>query len=111
VISRTPAEFFEEAESELREAGALEPVYRGELYLELHRGTLTSQAAMKRHNRRCESLLRAAEYLSTAASALRGAPYPREELDEIWRTVLLHQFHDILPGTSISWVHREARDT
>ncbi|WP_431912798.1 alpha-mannosidase [Nonomuraea jabiensis] len=111
VISRTPAEFFEEAESELREAGVLEPVYRGELYLELHRGTLTSQAAMKRHNRRCESLLRAAEYLSTAASALRGAPYPREDLDEIWRTVLLHQFHDILPGTSISWVHREARET
>ncbi|TDD15902.1 alpha-mannosidase [Nonomuraea diastatica] len=111
VSSRSPAEFFQEAEAELLEAGSLEPVYRGELYLELHRGTLTSQAAMKRHNRRCESLLRAAEYLSAAASTLRGAPYPREDLDEIWRTVLLHQFHDILPGTSIAWVHREARDT
>ncbi|MEQ4723929.1 glycoside hydrolase family 38 C-terminal domain-containing protein [Nonomuraea sp. B19D2] len=111
VLSRAPAEFFQEAEAELRDAGPLQPVYRGELYLELHRGTLTSQAAMKRHNRRCESLLRAAEQLSAAASALRGAPYPRADLDEIWRTVLLHQFHDILPGTSISWVHREARDT
>ncbi|MFC4006952.1 alpha-mannosidase [Nonomuraea purpurea] len=111
VTSRSPAEFFTDAEAELRQAGALQPVHRGELYLELHRGTLTSQAAMKRHNRHCESLLRAAEYLGAAASTLRGAPYPRQELDEIWRTVLLHQFHDILPGTSIAWVHREARDT
>ncbi|KAK1185120.1 glycosyl hydrolase-related protein [Streptomyces sp. NBS 14/10] len=115
VVSRTPAEFFEDAEAELREvesvAPPLAPVHRGELYLELHRGTLTSQVAMKRHNRACESLLRAAEYLSAAATVLRGAPYPKDRLDEIWRTVLLHQFHDILPGTSISWVHREARDT
>ncbi|MFF7650973.1 alpha-mannosidase [Streptomyces sp. NPDC007983] len=115
VVSRTPAEFFEDAEAELREAESvarpLAPVHSGELYLELHRGTLTSQVAMKRHNRRCESLLRAAEYLGAAATVLRGAPYPRQSLDEIWRCVLLHQFHDILPGTSISWVHREARDT
>ncbi|MFI0821125.1 alpha-mannosidase [Streptomyces sp. NPDC021098] len=115
VVSRTPAEFFEDAEAELREvesvARPLAPVHSGELYLELHRGTLTSQVAMKRHNRACESLLRAAEYLSAAATVLRGEPYPGETLDDIWRTVLLHQFHDILPGTSISWVHREARDT
>ncbi|MEU5104904.1 glycoside hydrolase family 38 C-terminal domain-containing protein [Streptomyces sp. NPDC021354] len=115
VVSRTPAEFFEDAEAELREvesaARPLAPVHRGELYLELHRGTLTSQVAMKRHNRTCESLLRAAEYLGAAAAVLRGAPYPQESLDEIWQSVLLHQFHDILPGTSISWVHREARDT
>ncbi|MEV7090785.1 glycoside hydrolase family 38 C-terminal domain-containing protein [Streptomyces sp. NPDC093085] len=114
VVSRPPAEFFRDAEGELAEvtaaAPALAPVHRGELYLELHRGTLTSQAEMKRSNRRCESLLRAAEYLGAAAALLRGAPYPREELDEIWRGVLLHQFHDILPGTSISWVHREARE-
>ncbi|MFJ4685097.1 alpha-mannosidase [Streptomyces sp. NPDC088789] len=115
VISRPPAQFFQDAEAELRDIGTvsptLEPVHRGELYLELHRGTLTSQTAMKRHNRRCESLLRAAEYLSAAAYVLRGTPYPQECLDELWRAVLLHQFHDILPGTSISWVHREARDT
>ncbi|WP_257231544.1 alpha-mannosidase [Streptomyces sp. Rer75] len=115
VVSRTPAEFFEDAEAELREvesvARPLAPVHRGELYLELHRGTLTSQVAMKRHNRACESLLRAAEYLGAAATVLRGVPYPGESLDEIWRGVLLHQFHDILPGTSISWVHREARAT
>ncbi|MFI5798070.1 alpha-mannosidase [Streptomyces sp. NPDC051677] len=113
VASRTPAEFFHDAETELQaitEASpSLAPVHRGELYLELHRGTLTSQAAMKRYNRRCESLLRAAEYLSAAATVLHGTPWPRKELDEIWRGVLLHQFHDILPGTSISWVHREAR--
>ncbi|WP_230993572.1 alpha-mannosidase [Streptomyces endocoffeicus] len=115
VTPRTPHEFFEDAEAELREVSettpSMAPVYRGELYLELHRGTLTSQTAMKQHNRRCESLLRAAEYLSAAASLLRGRPYPHEELDDIWRSVLLLQFHDILPGTSISWVHREARAT
>ncbi|MEW1718178.1 glycoside hydrolase family 38 C-terminal domain-containing protein [Streptomyces sp. NPDC093109] len=114
VVSRTPAEFFQDAETELAEvtaaSPALAPVHRGELYLELHRGTLTSQVAMKRYNRRCESLLRAAEYLCAAATLLHEAPCPREELDAIWRGVLLHQFHDILPGTSISWVHREARD-
>ncbi|MFE2943256.1 alpha-mannosidase [Streptomyces sp. NPDC059255] len=113
VVSRTPAAFFQDAEGELAEITAaspsLAPVHRGELYLELHRGTLTSQVAMKRYNRRCESLLRAAEYLGAAATLLGAAPYPRDELDEIWRGVLLHQFHDILPGTSISWVHREAR--
>ncbi|AXG81789.1 alpha-mannosidase [Streptomyces paludis] len=114
VVSRTPAEFFHDAETELAgitaASPALAPVHRGELYLELHRGTLTSQVAMKRYNRGCESLLRAVEYLCAAATLLRDAPAPREELDEIWRGVLLHQFHDILPGTSISWVHREARD-
>ncbi|MEU1301201.1 alpha-mannosidase [Streptomyces shenzhenensis] len=113
VTPRTPAEFFQDAEAELREVDAvarnLAPVHRGELYLELHRGTLTSQVAMKQYNRRCESLLRAAEYLSAAATLRHGTPYPSKTLDDIWQGVLLHQFHDILPGTSISWVHREAR--
>src|SRR5690606_5564183 len=54
-----------------------------------------------------EHALREAELWATAA-ALRGAPYPYEELDAAWETVLLQQFHDILPGTSIAWVHREA---
>ena len=83
----------------------------GELYLEIHRGTYTSQAAMKQGNRRSEHLLREAELWSATAAA-RGPPaYPSEELAELWRIVLLHQFHDILPGSSIAWVHREARAT
>ncbi len=86
-------------------------MWAGELYLEIHRGTYTSQAAMKQGNRRSEHLLREAE-LWSATAAVRGLlRYPAEELDEIWRIVLLHQFHDILPGSSIAWVHREARAT
>lgn len=78
------------------------------MYLELHRGTYTSQARTKQGNRRSEHLLREAE-LWSATAAWRGlADYPYESLDEIWRTVLLLQFHDILPGSSIAWVYQEA---
>ena len=87
------------------------PVWAGELYLEIHRGTYTSQAAIKQGNRRSEHLLREAE-LWSATAAVRGLlDYPSEELERLWKTVLLHQFHDILPGSSIAWVHREARAT
>ncbi|QEU90055.1 alpha-mannosidase [Streptomyces kanamyceticus] len=104
----TPAEFFEKAEAEYPNP----PVWVGELYLELHRATLTSQAGTKQGNRRSEHLLREAE-LWAATAAVRSAEfaYPYEQLDRIWKTVLLHQFHDILPGSSIAWVHREARAT
>ncbi|WP_431836638.1 alpha-mannosidase [Cellulomonas sp. Y8] len=112
---RSPAAFFEDAEAELATVTAedprLAPSWHGELYLELHRGTLTSQVAMKQRNRRSEGLLRTAEYLSAAATLATGEPYPADELERAWQDVLLLQFHDILPGTSISWVHREARDT
>ncbi|MCO5970575.1 alpha-mannosidase [Actinoallomurus soli] len=102
----TPAEFFDAAEAEA--AGA--PVWAGELYLEVHRGTYTTQAAVKRGNRRCEHLLREAE-LWCATAAVRGlAPYPYEELDALWKEVLLYQFHDILPGSSIAWVYRETTE-
>ncbi len=110
VTVRGPHEFFEDAEAEAAAHGGA-PVWTGELYLELHRGTFTSQLAMKQGNRRAEALLRTAEYLATAAALRTGGGYPADELDDIWRTVLLHQFHDILPGSSISWVHREARRT
>ncbi len=83
----------------------------GELYLELHRATLTSQAKTKQGNRRSEHLLREAELWAATAAVRTGFPYPYEDLDRIWKTVLLHQFHDILPGSSIAWVHREARAT
>jgi len=102
----TPEEFFATAEAEYPDA----PTWVGELYLEAHRGTYTSQAATKRGNRRSEHLLREAELWSAVASVRHGVPYPYEALDRIWKTVLLHQFHDILPGSSIAWVHREAAD-
>ncbi|KRF26421.1 glycoside hydrolase family 38 C-terminal domain-containing protein [Phycicoccus sp. Soil803] len=84
------------------------PVWVGELYLELHRATLTSQHRTKAGNRRCEHLLVEAELWATTAAVRAGAAYPHDELDALWKQVLLHQFHDILPGTSIAWVHREA---
>lgn len=107
VVWETPRAFFEKAEAEYPDA----PVWVGELYLELHRATLTSQAMTKQGNRRSEHLLREAELWAATAAVRTGFPYPYEELDRIWKTVLLHQFHDILPGSSIAWVHREARAT
>src|SRR5918995_353836 len=104
VTVESPAAFFAAAEAEYPDA----PVWSGELYFELHRGTYTSQAATKAGNRRSERLLREAELWAATAAVRAGAPYPYDELDELWKTVLLHQFHDILPGSSISWVHREA---
>ncbi|MER7660240.1 glycoside hydrolase family 38 C-terminal domain-containing protein [Streptomyces sp. NPDC096193] len=100
-----PDAFFEAARAEYPDA----PVWSGELYLELHRATYTSQARTKQGNRRSEHRLREAELWATAA-ALRipGYDYPYKWLDRLWKTVLLHQFHDILPGSSIAWVHREA---
>ena len=103
-----PVDFFAKAHAEYPDA----PVWAGELYLELHRGTYTSQAGTKQGNRRSESLLREAElWAATAAVRVPGYAYPYEDLERIWKTVLLHQFHDILPGSSIAWVHREARET
>ncbi|KQO63740.1 glycoside hydrolase family 38 C-terminal domain-containing protein [Curtobacterium sp. Leaf261] len=102
----TPRSFFEAAEREYPNA----PTWVGELYLEGHRGTYTSQAAMKQGNRRSEHLLREAELWSTTATLRYGAPYPYDALDRLWKTVLLHQFHDILPGSSIGWVHRQAAE-
>jgi alpha-mannosidase len=75
----------------------------GELYLETHRGTLTTHADVKRANRRGEEALRAAEMWSVAAGLDR-----REPLDRAWKLLLLQQFHDILPGSSIQWVYRDA---
>jgi alpha-mannosidase len=100
----SPAEFFAAAEAEYPNP----PVWSGELYLEFHRGTYTSQARTKRGNRRSEHLLREAELWATTAAVRAGVPYPAETLERCWHTVLLQQFHDILPGTSIAWVHQEA---
>jgi alpha-mannosidase len=105
VVVEHPDEFFAKAREEYPDA----PVWVGELYLELHRATYTSQARTKQGNRRSEHLLREAElWATTAALHAPGYSYPYEKLDRLWKTVLLHQFHDILPGSSIAWVHREA---
>jgi alpha-mannosidase len=82
----------------------------GELYLEFHRGTYTSQAANKKGNRDSEFLLRDAEFLAAFAPDYPQT-YPAEELEQVWKKVLLNQFHDIIPGSSVREVYEEsARD-
>ncbi|OMH24571.1 alpha-mannosidase [Tersicoccus phoenicis] len=100
----TPASFFTRAEAEYPDP----PVWVGELYLEKHRATFTSQHRTKRGNRRCEALLYEAELWCTTATVRTGVTYPAEDLDRLWRMVLLLQFHDILPGSAIAWVHQDA---
>jgi alpha-mannosidase len=107
VAVESPEAFFSAAHKEYPHA----PVWLGELYLEFHRGTYTSQAKTKQGNRRSEHLLREAELWCASAALRTGADYPYALLDRIWKLVLLNQFHDILPGSSIAWVHREARAT
>ena len=82
--------------------------WEGELYFELHRGTYTSQAANKRYNRKTEILLHDIEFLSVLNGVFESKnAYPKKELDEIWERVLLNQFHDILPGSSIRQVYED----
>lgn len=80
----------------------------GELYLEKHQGTLTSQAANKRCNRKMEIMLRELEFASMLANINNDYVYPQEEIEKIWKEVLLYQFHDILPGSSIKCVYDES---
>nr|WP_225953449.1 glycoside hydrolase family 38 C-terminal domain-containing protein [Kibdelosporangium phytohabitans] len=107
VVIEKPNEFFEKAHAEYPDA----PVWSGEMYLELHRATYTSQARTKAGNRRSEHLLREAELWAATAAVGGDYEYPHEAFDRLWKVVLLHQFHDILPGSSIAWVHREAEAT
>ena len=83
-------------------------VWRGELYFEMHRATYTTQAAQKLANRRGEEALRAAEMLCAAAAARGAAKYPQAELLGLWKSLLLCQFHDIIPGSSIHRVYEES---
>lgn len=81
------------------------PRWVGELYFELHRGTLTSVGKVKRNNRKCEFLLQTAEKLSVIEGALLNDAYDQKLFDRWWKILLLHQFHDALPGSSIHEVY------
>ncbi len=85
------------------------PVWVGELYLEYHRGTFTTQGWIKRANRKNEMLYRDAEALATLAAAA-GEQYPADELRKGWEILLRNQFHDILPGSSIAEAYADCRD-
>ena len=82
------------------------PVYDGELYYENHRGTFTSQAFIKENNRRGEFMMRNAEILNVFG----GKEYPAEKMEEAWKILLINQFHDILPGTSIHEAMENTRE-
>ncbi len=86
----------------LAQKSAALPKWEGELYLELHRGTLTTQARTKKNNRKLEELVATAESLCCALSL---AEYPARDFDQIWKMMLLNQFHDIIPGSSIRKVY------
>ncbi|MFC0673262.1 alpha-mannosidase [Brachybacterium hainanense] len=103
----TPDAFFDAARAEYAQAA---PVHRGELYLEFHRGIFTSQLEMKQGNRRAEHALRTLELVWSLVTARGLGRIDQEAVDRLWERTLLLQFHDILPGSSIAWVHREARE-
>ena len=97
-------ENFEKGCEELRRT----PRWVGELYLELHRGTYTSVAKNKKNNRDCEFLLQKAESINAIAAAMgMRSDYPDQKLYSAWQTLLLNQFHDILPGSSIKEVYED----
>ncbi len=100
----TPAEFF----ADLEKQGLPKERYVGELYFQSHRGTYTSQAKTKKGNRKSELALREAELWGSAAKALKGFAFDHKTLYDSWVKVMLNQFHDILPGSSIQRVYEEA---
>ncbi|WP_068783446.1 alpha-mannosidase [Paenibacillus phocaensis] len=106
VIQEPAIAFFERLE---QEASRFQ-TYRGELYLEKHQGTLTTQGRNKWYNRKLEKALRELEFAASLRLALGDglAAYPSDRLEEIWKEVLLYQFHDILPGSSITRVYDES---
>ena len=100
---RSSDQFFELLEKDCTDR----PTVVGELYFEYHRGTYTTQAATKKNNRKNEFLLHDVEFLSLCAQRLGVYKYPQAELEHLWKILLLNQFHDILPGSSIALVYED----
>lgn len=96
-------DFFDRASTKAKNL----PVWKDELYLETHRGTYTTQAILKKNNRRAEIMYRNAEMLWSACKLL-GGNYPREKLNTGWKTLLKNQFHDILPGSHVTQARKDA---
>ncbi|KAF2106680.1 glycosyl hydrolases family 38 N-terminal domain-containing protein [Lophiotrema nucula] len=106
-------DFFDRLEKKVEDGTELVTWY-GELYFELHRGTYTTQANNKRNNRKAEILIREIEYLATLATIKKSYDgkssykYPKKDLDDMWENVLLCQFHDCLPGSSIEMCYDDS---
>ncbi|BBI31921.1 alpha-mannosidase [Cohnella abietis] len=105
-------EYFAKLQQTVEQSDRYVHTWDGELYLEYHRGTYTSQAYNKRMNRKLELLSRDAEWLQVCRAALSGdwSNYPQEQLDESWKIILRNQFHDIIPGSSIPEVYHDSRE-
>ncbi len=102
-------DYFERLEERIKDKNV--PVWDDELYFELHRGTYTSQAFIKKENRESEVLYHNAEFLNSLVLCLfDDFEYPKEILNKGWELLLLNQFHDILPGSSIREVYEDARE-
>lgn len=84
------------------------PIWNDELYLEFHRGCYTTHAGQKQQNRDCEKKLYQAELFASLATLVTGSSYPKEALEIAWKKALFNQFHDILPGSSITQVFVDA---
>lgn len=109
VKTSTAGEFFERLHQNIAQADGYIHKWDGELYLEYHRGTYTSQAFMKQSNRKLELLYRRAEFLTSWLPEL-GQQLANEELKKGWKIILRNQFHDIIPGSSIHEVYEDARE-
>lgn len=110
VIPGTAGEYFEKLQETVKQTDRHVPTWDGELYLEYHRGTYTSQARNKKNNRKTELKLREVEWLCSEAAVRAGdfSSYPSEELKEAWKILLRNQFHDIIPGSSIHEVYEDS---
>ena len=103
----TATSFFNKLCKNITKKKELLPSWRGELYLEFHRGTYTSIAKNKRNNRQCEFLILDTEALCVMMDKLRVSKFPKKELHEAWEVLLTNQFHDIIPGSSIPEVYEK----
>jgi len=100
-----PKEYFDNLKKDMVENEREYPTWRGELYLEYHRGTYTSQAEIKLQNRRLEDKIREAEILNTITDF-----YPQSDIENNWKKINLNQFHDIIPGSSIKEVYKDVNE-
>ncbi|MBN2047422.1 MAG: alpha-mannosidase, partial [Anaerolineaceae bacterium] len=104
VEQRTPQQFFDRLEEDIKD-----PIkWVGELYFELHRATYTTQAHTKKNNRLSEFMIHDLEFLYAVEQALGMKDYPTDSITEMWKKVLVNQFHDIIPGSSITEVYQDA---
>ncbi|WP_407267946.1 alpha-mannosidase [Radiobacillus sp. PE A8.2] len=110
VVTGRADEYFERLQESVESTDQYVHTWDGELYLEFHRGTYTSQALIKRMNRKLELLYREAEWINVIASTLGStwSSYPQKQLTDGWKIILRNQFHDIIPGSSIGEVYEDS---